>query len=306
MRHSPARMIRLFRSGLLVGLVTLVAQAESLQVSALHPLLADVARQVGGNRVAIHDLMGEGANAHAFEPRPADLKKLQASSLILASGKNMESYLGRLRDTMKQATIVEVGRTIPSLTVGKDAVYSCCPQHAAGALDPHWWHGIENMRRAARIVAQALAERDPAGKDFYLANAAAYGQRLEQLKRWAKTELARVPRSQRKLVTAHNAFAYFAKEFGFEVIAVAGLTNEQSNTPQELAKTIESVKQAGVKAVFPEDNYNEKTVRSIAKTANVAIAHPLISDGNGTGKDAGFEAMIRHNVNAITTALGGQ
>jgi len=292
-------------TGLLFSFATLAVQAASLQVSALHPLLADLAKQVGGERVTVHDLMGEGANAHRYEPRPADLKKLQASSIILASGKNMEPYLGRLKDSMKDALIVEVGRTIPSLTVGKDAVYSCCPQHATGSLDPHWWHGIENMRRAARVVAQALAEKDPAGKDIYLANAASYGQRLEQLKRWAKTELAKVPRNQRQLAQAHNPFPYFAKEFGFEVIAVAGLTNEQSNTPQELAKTIESVKAAGVKAVFPEENYNEKTVRSIANTANVAVAHPLISDGNSTGKDAGFEGMIRHNVRVITTALGG-
>lgn len=292
-------------TGLLLSFAASAVQAAALQVSALHPLLADLANQVGGERITVYNLMGDGANAHRYEPRPADLKKLQGSAIILASGKNMEPYLGRLRDSMKDATIVEVGRTIPSLTVGKDAVYSCCPQHATGSLDPHWWHGIENMRRAARVVAQALAEKDPAGKEIYLANAASYGQRLEQLKRWAKAELAKVPRNQRKLVTAHNAFAYFAKEFGFEVIAVAGLTNEQSNTPQELAKTIESVKAAGVKAVFPEENYNEKTVRSIANTANVAVAHPLISDGNSTGKDAGFEGMIRHNVKVIATALGG-
>ncbi|MBN8460825.1 MAG: zinc ABC transporter substrate-binding protein [Verrucomicrobia bacterium] len=281
-------------------------RAAELQVSALHPLLADVARQVGGNRVIVHDLMGAGTNAHRYEPRPADLKKMQDSKVILAAGKNMESYLGRLKDTMKHANIVEVGRTIPSLTVGKDVVYTCCPQHGAGAIDPHWWHGVENMRRASRVIADSLSTADPEGKAVYQANATAYGQKLEQLKRWAKTELAKVPREQRKLVTAHNAFAYFAKEFGFEVIAVAGLTNEQNNTPQELAKTIESIKKAGVRAVFPEEGYNEKTVRSIAKTAGVTVAEPLISDGNAPGHDTGFEAMIRHNVRVITTVLGSK
>jgi ABC-type Zn uptake system ZnuABC Zn-binding protein ZnuA len=117
--------------------------------------------------------------------------------------------------------------------------------------------------------------------------------------------LAKVPRNQRKLVTAHNAFAYFAKEFGFEVIAVAGLNKEQNNTPQELAKTIESVKTSGVKAIFPEQSASEKDVRSIATTTKVNVGEPLISDGNGVGKEAGFEAMIRHNVNAITKALVG-
>jgi zinc/manganese transport system substrate-binding protein len=279
------------------------AAAAPLQVSALHPLMADLARQVGGDRVRVFDLVGEGGNPHRFEPRPADLKQMQSSALVLAGGKNLEPYLGRLKSTLSGVTILEVGRTIPSLTVGKDAVYTCCPSHGAGSLDPHWWHGIDNMRRAARVVAQAFAEKDPAGKDHYIGNANAYGQRLDALKKWAKAELGKVPRGQRKLVTAHNAFGYFAKEFGFEVIAVAGLNKEQNTTPQEQAKTIESVKQSGVLAVFPESGTGSKSVQAIAKATGTKLGTPLISDGNGRGKEAGFEGMIRHNVNSITQAL---
>ncbi len=284
-----------------LGLMT--ASAAELQVSALHPLMADLAREVGGNRVKVHDLVGEGGNPHRFEPRPADLKQMQASALVLASGKHLEPYLDRLQSSLSGVTIIEVGRTIPSLTVGKDAVYTCCPSHGASTLDPHWWHGIDNTRRAARVVAQALSEKDPAGKDFYEGNASAYGKRLETLKKWVKSELAKVPRGQRKLVTAHNAFGYFAKEFDFEVIAVAGLNKEQNTTPQDQAKTIESVKKSGVLAVFPELGASTKPLQAIASATGTRIGKPLIADGNGTGSDAGFEPMIRHNVNAITQAL---
>jgi zinc/manganese transport system substrate-binding protein len=279
------------------------ALAAPLQVSALHPLMADLARQVGGERVEVFDLVGEGGNPHRFEPRPADLKKMQSSGLVLAAGKNLEPYLGRLGANLGGVTILEVGRTIPSLTVGKDVVYTCCPTHGADGLDPHWWHGIDHMRRAARVVAQALAEKDPAGKEFYLENALTYGKRLDALKKWAGNELAKVPRGQRKLVTAHNAFGYYAKEFGFEVIAVAGLNKEQNTTPQEQAKTIESVRKSGVRAVFPEKGAGTKSLEAIAAAAGTHVGEPLIADGNGTGGDAGFEGMIRHNVNAITKAL---
>jgi zinc/manganese transport system substrate-binding protein len=173
-------------------------------------------------------------------------------------------------------------------------------------VDPHWWHGIDNTRRAARVVAQAFTEKDPAGKDYYTGNANAYGDRLVELKKWAKGELAKVPRNQRKLVTAHNAFGYFAKEFGFEVIAVAGLNKEQNTTPQDQAKTIESVKKSGVGAVFPENGASSKALNSIASATGTRIATPLIADGNGTGKQAGFDAMIRHNVTSITQALTAQ
>ena len=274
-----------------------------MPVAALHPLMADLAKQVGGSRVKVFDLVGEGGNPHRYEPRPEDLKKMAESALVLAGGKSLEPYLDRIGATLGGVTIIEVGRTIPSLAVGADEVYVCCPHHASGSIDPHWWHGIENMRRAARVVAQALGAADPAGAEAYLAGAAAYGKRLEGLKRWAKGELSKVPRAQRKLVTAHNAFAYFAKEFGFEVIAVAGLNKEQNTTPQELAKTIESVRRAGVRAVFPEQGAGEKPLHVIAEATGAKIAEPLIADGNGIGRDAGFEGMIRHNVRAIVGAL---
>jgi zinc/manganese transport system substrate-binding protein len=290
-------------SGLLIVGTAACAVAAPLQVSALHPLMADLARQVGGERVTVFDLVGAGGNPHRFEPRPADLQQMQASALVLAAGKNQEPYLNRLKDTLQGVTVIEVGNTIPSLTVGSDAVYSCCPQHASGLPDPHWWHGIDNMRRAARVVALALAAKDAAGKATYLDNASAYGARLERLQRWARGELAKVPRDQRKLVTAHNAFGYFARDFGFEVIAVAGLNQEQNNTPQDLAATIAAVKHAGVKAIFPEQNTNSKALQSLATATATTLATPLISDGNGTGNQAGFEAMIRHNVQAIIRAL---
>jgi zinc/manganese transport system substrate-binding protein len=231
------------------------------------------------------------------------MDKMRSSVLVLAAGKGMESYLGRLHDTLPGVTILAVGRTIPSLTIGKDAVYSCCPHHGANSLDPHWWHGISNMSRAAKVVAQALAEKDPEGKSIYQENARAYGKRLDALKREVKSALATVPRGQRKLVTAHNAFAYFAHEFGFQVIAVAGLNQEQNTAPKELAVTIDAVRKAGVKAVFPEEHASSKALESISRDTGAKIAKPLIADGNGRGNAAGFEGMIRHNVAAITQAL---
>lgn len=265
--------------------------------------MADLARQVGGERVQVFDLVGEGGNPHRFEPRPADMAHMRKSVLVLAAGKNLESYLGRLRDSLGGVMILEVGRTIPSLTIGEDEVYHDCTDHGSNSVDPHWWHGVSNMSRAAKVVAQALAEKDPDGKEIYQANASTYGKRLEDLKRWAKSELAKVPPGQRKLVTAHNAFAYFAHEFGFQVIAVAGLNQEQDTAPKELAATIEAVRKAGVSAVFPEQKASSKSLEAISKDTGAKIGTPLIADGNGVGRSAGFEGMIRHNVTAITQAL---
>jgi len=280
--------------------------SERIQVSALHPLMADLAKQVGGDRVNVFDLVGEGNDPHFFQPRPSDLQVMQASHLILASGKNMEPYLDALRDTLGSEKIVEVGRTIPSLRVGEDQLYTCCPIHTVGMIDPHWWHGIGNMQRASRVVANALAEVDPHGRDIYQANARAYSQRLDQLEAWAKREIAKIPRRQRNLVTVHTAFAYFAQEFGFNIISLQGLTPEQEPTPQHLADSIKVIEKENIRAIFPELTANSKGLDAIVRATGVPVGDKLIADGNGTGDAATFEGMIRHNVTAIVAALAPQ
>ncbi|MGD7653517.1 MAG: metal ABC transporter substrate-binding protein [Verrucomicrobiales bacterium] len=288
--------------------VTATATAAPLKVSALHPMMADLARQVGGDRIEVFDLT-KGNNLHHFEPKPSDMATMRSSALVLASGKGLESYLDGLRASLGKVPVIEVGKTIPSLTVGKDAVYSSCPHnhgHSAGGLDPHWWLGISNMKRAARVISKELAAIDPAGKTTYQAGYKAYAKKLDDLKRWAKSELATIPSGQRKLVTSHNAFAYFAKEFGFEVIAIAGLSAEQNSTPQHLAHTITDIRDSGVRAVFPETNTSDKSLNAVAKQAGVTVAPPLIADGTKSGKAITFEAVVHHNVNTITRALTAQ
>lgn len=279
--------------------------SAAIDVTTLHPLMGDLARQVGGERVQVTDLVKKGVNPHRFEPRPSDLRQLGKADLVLAAGKGMEPYLDRVRAAVGEGVpVVEVGRTIPSLTVGKDAVYTCCPHHHSGSIDPHWWHGVENMRRAARVVAKELGRIDPAGEKMFDQRAAAYGRRLEELKKWAKRELGRIPRTQRKLVTSHTALAYFAKEFGFEIIAVGGVNREQNLPPHDLAKAMEIVRKERIPVVFPEHSVNASGLKALARDTGTRLAHPLDSDGVGhDGEGITFEGMVRHNVGAIVAAL---
>jgi zinc/manganese transport system substrate-binding protein len=296
-------MKKYFITSLVTLLGCMAAFAEPMRISSLHPLMSDLARQVGGERINVFDLVGEGANPHRYEPRPADLKQMQDSVLVLAAGKGLEPYLDRLRSTLSGVPVLEVGETIPSLDAGGHSCESCGHSHHESEVDPHWWHGIDGMRRAARVVAKAFAEKDPDGKEFYMENATRYGEKLDKLKKWASSELSRVPENKRKLVTAHNAFAYFAKEFDFEVIPVAGLNQEQNTSPKKQAKTIEAVKKSGVTTLFPEFGVGRKSLEAIATATGTSLGEELIADGNGVGSEAGFEAMIRHNVTAIAKAL---
>ena len=221
-----------------------LGSAQSIKVASLHPLIGDLAKQVGGDRVSVVDLLKPGGDVHHFEPSAKDISEVKGVSLILASGKHLESFLDNLRDSVGSVPVIEVGRTIPSIKIQAGSeLFMCCPAHAAGGIDPHWWHSAENMQRAARIIGEELAKIDPAGKDTYKANAAAAQQRLAALKSWAQQQLAQIPRSDRKLVTAHAAYSYFCKEFGFKSLPILGLGREDEASAQHIAAAVTAIRE---------------------------------------------------------------
>ena len=292
--------------GCCVGLMGAAAEAAVLEVATLHPVLTDVARQVGGDRVKVTALVPEGGDIHHFAPTTADVKKLATVKVVLAAGKHMENYLDKLASNLTGGQrIVEVGKPIPSLKIegGDGALFMCCPAHAQGAIDPHWWNSIDNMQRASRVVAEAFADADPEGKSVYKANAAAFSARLGGLKKWAKAEFSVSPANRRKLATAHLALSYFAKEYGFRLVPVQGLNHNVAPTSPELVKAVEVIRTQGVGAVFPEQGVNSKYLTQLAKETGGKVGGELVADGNGTGPLATFEASFAHNVRTITAAL---
>ena len=289
-------------AGILCGATPASAQ---LTAATLHPVLTGMAREIGGDRVKVTAIVPAGADVHHFSPTTSDVKKLAGVQFVFVSGKGMENYLDKLRSNLSNAQqIVEVGRPIPSLKIeASDPTLMCCPEHAHGAIDPHWWNSIENMQRAGRVIADAYAEKDPANKDFYKANAATVSARLGQLKKWAKQQFSVIPSSQRKVATAHLALSYFAKEFGFRLVPVQGLNHNTSATPQELAKAIQTIQSQKITAVFPEQGVNPKYLKQLAAETGVKVAQELVVDGNGTGKLENFEAAFAYNVQTIVAAL---
>jgi zinc/manganese transport system substrate-binding protein len=286
-----------------------IASGESpvLRVASFHPLLGDLARQVGGERVVVEDIVTVTDDPHSFEPKASDLARMRGVHLILVSGKGMENYLDKLRDNLYEGQeIVEVGRTIPSLQMTAGEVFVCCPHHGQGSIDPHWWHSPSNMKRAARVLESAFAGIDPAGKGVYSANTREARGRLDGLERWAKRELSRVPRGQRKLVTAHAAFGYFCKEFGFQSIPIQGLTREREVSARYLAEAIGIMQREGIRAVFPEAGANPKVLEEMVRTTGAVLGGELIADGTGNAEVVTYDEMMRWNVGRIVAALTPQ
>jgi zinc/manganese transport system substrate-binding protein len=282
-----------------------VPVAEPLRVATMHPVLTHVAEVIGGDKVRTTAIVPAGADVHHFSPTASDVKKLAGMQIILVSGKGMENYLDKLRSNLSaDQEVVEVGHNIPSLVIdAKDPTFMCCPEHANGAVDPHWWNSVGNMRLAGREVAKAFAKKDPANREYYRSNASAWDKRLGDLEQWAWKEISVIPIERRKLATGHLALSYFAKEFKFKMVAVQGLSDEANATPQDLAKAVKTVREQNVTAFFSEQGVNPKYLKQLAAESGAKDGGDIIADGNGTDKLASFEAAFTHNVKTIVAAL---
>lgn len=285
----------------LVFFALFVLGAHGLEVASLHPLITDAVKQVGGNRVNIVEVVKPGANIHKFQPRASDIKKMNRARIIFASGKRLEPYLPDLKDSLNSnQLIVEVGRTIPSQKVSKeDQIYTCCPNHAVGGIDPHWWHNVRNMERAVRVIEKELIRYDPSGKEFYTANSKAARTRLTQLDRWVKGQVATIPRGKRHLVTAHAAFGYFCKGYGFKASFVQGLSAQGEVSASHLAGAIKQLRKEAIPMVFPEQTANPKILQQISNQTGAKVGSPLIADGSTPS----YQAMIMTNVESIVSGL---
>ncbi len=285
------------------GVFATAAHAE-LKVAALHPLIGDLARQVGGKNMVVTDLLKPGGDSHHFEPTSKDLAGIKGVSMVLASGKHLESFLDKLGDSLgPNVKIVEVGKLIPSLKISAGSeVFMCCPAHVAGGIDPHWWHSADNMKRAARILADEFSKADPANADAYKANATAAEAKFAALKSWAQQQIATIPRDQRKLVTAHSAFGYFCKEYGFKSLPLLGLGREDEVSAQYIVEAIKLIRDHKIRAVFPEDQANPKVLTQITRETGAKIGKELVADGTSIHAHD-FETMLKHNVSAIVEAL---
>ena len=269
--------------------------AEKIRVSSFSTVLTEIAAEVGGERVAVTGHVRPGVDPHEFEPKPADLKTVADAQLILLSAKHLESYVGKLRQsTGTRAALVEVGDGFASLKAQADG---------KSVEDPHWWHSVGNVQRATKIVRDALVKISPPDQAAFSANAARCLDRLDALQKWTKTKLAELPRDRRKLVTSHDAFQYFARENGFTIYAIEGISSAEQPSSKKVADIVRTIREQGVKAIFPESIENPKVLAEIMRESGAKIGPELYADGLGEGEAATYEGMYRHNVTAIVDAL---
>ncbi len=295
--HQGWRWIVLvLAAGMIPGLA---AAAPALKVASLSTVLTDVAHNVGGDRVQVIEIVKAGVDPHEFQPTPGDVQAIAGADLVLISGKGLEGYLAKLESSAggPAGKYVNVGSQLKgSLKLKEDG---------RTVEDPHWWHSVDNVRQAVAVVRDALTRADAAGKDAFAANATAYLARLDALERDLKLKVAELSRDKRKLVTSHDAFGYFARDYGFKVYPVEGVSTADEPSSRQIADLIATLKEQKVKAVFFENTQNPKVLTAITRETGAAVGGELYADGLGTsdGDAATYEEMMRHNVRTMVEAL---
>jgi zinc/manganese transport system substrate-binding protein/manganese/iron transport system substrate-binding protein len=271
-----------------------VPAADALKVVTTTTVFADIVQNVGGSRVAATSIIPAGVGPEDFEPKPEDARKLSDAKLIISNGVGLDDFLDRLLASGS-------GGQTPQLVLG-DGIPTV---RENGEQNPHFWLDPSLVRQYyVPKIAAKLGELDPAGKATYDANAAAYGSALDSLDAELKAKIATIPEANRKLVTFHDAFPYFARHFGFELVGVILANVGQEPTAAELAGLVDKVKSAGVKAVFSEAQFSPKLSETLAQEAGITkVVTTLYNDALGPAPADTYMGLMRWNVDEIVSAL---
>jgi zinc/manganese transport system substrate-binding protein len=291
MRRSAVSLIGLVLT-ILAAAVPARAQIR-LDVVASFSILGDFAREVGGDRIAVTTLVGPNSDVHVYTPSPADAKKVSDAKLLIINGLGLEGWLPRLvQSSGGKAIIVTASNGISPRQLGSDA-------------DPHAWQSVVNAKRYVGNIRDGLNSADPEGAPIYNANAQAYLAKLDVLDREVRATVAQIPEARRKVISTHDAFAYFAAAYRIAFIAPQGVSTESEASARDIAAIITQIKTDKIPAVFLENISDPRLIRRVAAETGARVGGTLYSDSltEENGDAPTYIDMVRHNIRALASAL---
>ena len=277
-----------------------------LRVVTTIGMIADIAARIGGDRVAVEALMGPGVDPHLYKASAGDVRRLAYADLVLYNGLHLEAAMGEVLEEMDRwKPTVAVTEWIPESEL-------TAPPAFRGNFDPHVWFDVRMWMRAADRIEAALIEADSANAAEYAARAAVVRSDLEALDAWVRERVSSLPPEQRVLVTAHDAFGYFGRAYGFEVMGLQGISTASEAGTADVQQLADEIVRRRIPAIFVETSIAPRTIEAVqaavrARGFDVAIGGTLYSDALGSpGTPAGtYIGMVRSNVETIVTALSG-
>ena len=275
--------------------------------------ITNIVRNIGGSNTRVTGIVPDGADSHTFEPVPTDAKVLESADIIIVNGLDLELPTVKLAEKVKKPAvqIVRLGdQAISKKEWQYDAsyprhVHGSSHSHTQGHPNPHLWPNIALAMRYAEITRDSLVSLDPANKADYIANTAAYLVKLKKLDSAIFTCVKSIPEKNRKLVTYHDSFAYFAPRYGMKVIAAVQPSDFSEPSPREVIRIIKQIRQENVPAIFGSEVFPSKTMEQIARETRVRFIDQLSDDELPPPPDHSFIGMMAKNMRIMTGALGG-
>ncbi|HEX9259913.1 MAG TPA: metal ABC transporter substrate-binding protein [Acidimicrobiales bacterium] len=280
--------------------------AEVRVATTVSPV-TNIVATVGGDRVVVEGIIPEGTNSHTFEPKPSVAKTLARADIVFMNGLKLEEPTRKLaeQNVATGVKVVELGaRTITP----EQYIFDFSFPKEEGKPNPHLWTDPPLAKRYAEVVAQELSAIDPANAGYFAGNAKAFGVQVDTLDTAMRTAFATVPPTHRKLLTYHDAYAYFARDYDWTVIGAIQVSDFEDPTAREVAALIEQVKSEGVPAIFGSEVFPSRVLEQIGKEAGVTYVDALRDDdlpGKPGEAEHSLVGMLRFNYATITKALGG-
>jgi zinc/manganese transport system substrate-binding protein len=279
--------------GLLVSLHGSSASTNKIRVVASFSVLGDMVEVLGGERVDVVTLVGPDSDGHLYQPTPSDGRKISQSDLVVVNGLHFEGWITRL--------ITSAGYTGPLVTAtdGVNILY------LADEPDPHAWQSLANAKIYARNITSALQALQPDHRDYFERRFEHYASGINTLQQAAKTRFDSIPSRDRVVVTSHDAFGYFGREFSIRFLAPQGVSTDVEASATNVAQLIRQMKRENVRAVFVENIADARLVEQIARETRAVIGGSLYSDAlsPASGPASTYLDMMRHNIDLIADAL---
>ena len=295
----------------IVGLVACSSQKSSsdsssskLNVVATNSIIADITKNIAGDKINLHSIVPVGQDPHEYEPLPEDVKKTSKADLIFYNGINLETGGNAWFTKLVENAQKKENKDYYAVSEGVDVIY-LEGQSEKGKEDPHAWLNLENGIIYAQNIAKRLIEKDPDNKATYEKNLKAYVEKLTALDKEAKEKFNNIPEEKKMIVTSEGCFKYFSKAYNVPSAYIWEINTEEEGTPDQIKSLVEKLRKTKVPSLFVESSVDDRPMKTVSKDTNIPIYAKIFTDSIAEKGEDGdsYYSMMKYNLDKISEGL---